>query len=140
MPRGRREMFTCQGCGFGPRNYYAMKNHIKNCPLVCYCGIHGPPRDGITDGAWVEPNNCTQRKSFAHFNCSCGARWTTAHGYADSKQGCKQCGDYSLPCCMWQNNNSSFHNRSDYSDEDGGPPHRKDLCERCQQGLPCTLT
>ena len=45
------------------------------------------------------------RKSFGRYQCPCGHKWMSAHGYPEGQKGCLGCGKLaSHPCCLWHNN------------------------------------
>ena len=137
MPRRKKPFrYVCGGCGWGSWTKADHDDHIDECDYTCFCGnFAGPPIDGLS-GKWIQAKQAST-KSFGHFECNnCKAYWASAHAFAHYKQGCKQCGVYVKACCMWLNYASRKGTGASMCDED--KPHRADLCEACQRGLPCT--
>ena len=90
-----------------------------------------PPFDGAT-GRWELHSNCdTSMKSFSYFECACGKRWVSAHGFARFRQGCKQCDTETFPKFMWINADTK-HKTPTTTEEDG--PHDQQRCEACRSG------
>lgn len=100
-----------------------------------------PPFEGA-NGAWVFPSQCRQIKSFGHFKCTQGHRWTSAHAFNCDKakicrQACQMCGQMRHAWCLWQNSKSNAKNQEDT--DKSHKPHQKHNCERCRRGLPCNV-
>lgn len=88
-------------------------------------------------GRWVArkdfPRN--RRKSFGMFECHrCSKTWSSAHTQPLYRQGCKNCDDFVLPCCMWLNPPGDTR---ESDDDDSRAPHDHERCEACRAGV-CT--
>ena len=88
-------------------------------------------------GRWVArkdfPRN--RKTSFGMFECHrCSKTWSSAHAQPLYHQGCKNCDDYVLPCCMWLNLNPPGDTRES-DDDDSRAPHDHERCEACRAGV-----
>lgn len=92
---------------------------------------YGPPFPDAV-GEWVEPEQCTQLKSFGWFECVlCDKEWMSAHAQAGYAQGCKTCNNEDLPVCMWQNEFGVGDKREGAATT---KPHDRGRCEACRAG------
>lgn len=106
-----------------------------------YINFLHPPFVGA-QGKWVLTKHCTQKKSFGHFKCSNGHKWTSAHAFNPKvekvcKQACQVCKEMRSAWCMWQNSRTGDSSKKS-TDNDTDKPHQKANCERCRKGLMCT--
>ncbi len=76
-----------------------------------------------------------QRKMYWYYECDCGARWESAHSWANETQDCKSCGNKVFPY-----DQEELKPREDPDGNSINKPHREDLCGMCQKlGMSCTI-
>ena len=87
-----------------------------------------------TPGYWVYREEFTRTKSFGYFECfTCQKWWLSAHSFPIYKQGCQECNTYSLPICLWENENPNKNLENNIIYRDGS--HDRSRCEACTIGV-----
>ena len=131
-----RAKHDCAECNRSFKTLHALSQHdmavhefsdYESDTFVAY----GPPFPDAV-GEWVEPEQCTQLKSFGWFECVlCDKEWMSAHAQAGYTQGCKTCNNEDLPVCMWQNEFGVGDKREGVATT---KPHDRGRCEACRAG------
>lgn len=94
---------------------------------------YAPPFEDAR-GEWVNPRNCTSRKSFGRFECfRCNNNWQSAHVHKarPNKQQCKRCDRWVPPALLWENYGPRTQSSARASDD---KPHLRDRCQACKAG------
>ena len=129
----------CTECMKGFNSARSLKKHGRN--VVMHSSgrsaghSHDDPYDGI-EGYWVSRDSFQGSKSFGWFECQdCSKTWFSAHAQKRYKQGCQECEEWTLPCCLWVNTGSNDNERRDRDDV----PHDRARCQACKRGV-CTVS